>query len=95
VTVGGGNLIAPSAGGGLRPDDLSAPGRAALGARRCEAEVEILERLSGRELGCPDPQLAAGCMARGGLAGEQGLGEAYTAPLPQAFTWVAFRASDA
>jgi hypothetical protein len=45
-----------------------------------EAEVELLKRLSGGEARRPDPQLAAGGIARGDLARQKRLGEAFVAP---------------
>ena len=46
-----------------------------------EAEVELLECLSGREARSADTTLATVCLAAGGLGGEQCFGEALVAPL--------------
>jgi hypothetical protein len=48
--------------------------------RALEAEVELLERLAGREAGRLDPRLAAVRLARGDVGGEQRLAEALVAP---------------
>jgi hypothetical protein len=55
-------------------DDLAAD-------RALEGEVELLERLAGREARGLDPALAAVALARGDLRREQRLGEAIVAPL--------------
>ncbi len=52
-----------------------------LADRALEGEVELLERLAGREAGRLDPALAAVGLARGDLGREQRLGEALVAPL--------------
>jgi hypothetical protein len=49
--------------------------------RALEAEVELLERLSGGEAGLLDPVLAAVRGSRGDLGLEQRFGEALVAPL--------------
>jgi hypothetical protein len=46
-----------------------------------EGEVELLERLAGREAGGLDARFAAVGLARCDLGGQQGLGEALVAPL--------------
>ena len=46
-----------------------------------EGEVELLQRLAGREAGGLDAALAAVAVAGGDLGGEQRLGEALIAPL--------------
>ena len=46
-----------------------------------EGEVELLQRLAGREAGGLDAALAAVAVARGDLGREQRLGEALIAPL--------------
>jgi len=48
--------------------------------RALEGEVELLERLAGREAGRFDPRLAAVALPGGDLGREQGLGEALVAP---------------
>ena len=48
--------------------------------RALEAEVELLERLAGREAGGLDPGLAAVAVAGGDLGAEQDLGEPLVAP---------------
>jgi hypothetical protein len=55
-------------------DDLAAD-------RALEGEVELLERLAGGEAGRLDPALAAVRLPGGDLGREQGLGEAFVAPL--------------
>jgi hypothetical protein len=55
--------------------------------RALEAEVELLERLAGREPRGLDPGLAAVAVAGGDLGAEQDLGEPLVAPrlLPRSF----------
>jgi hypothetical protein len=49
--------------------------------RALEGEVELLERLAGREAGGLDPALAAVALARGDLGRQQRLAEALVAPV--------------
>jgi len=49
--------------------------------RALEGEVELLERLAGREAGGLDPRLAAVALARGHLGREHRLEEALVGPL--------------
>src|SRR3954463_4084319 len=49
--------------------------------RALEGEVELLQRLAGREAGGLDAALAAVAVARGNLRREQRFGEALIAPL--------------
>ncbi len=49
--------------------------------RALEAEVELLERLSGREAGLLDPRLAPVGVAGGDLGGKERLAEALVRPL--------------